>query len=329
MANMRKENIARGNEVIANSPELQALMQEYHQARQTGSGFTGGYGPANRAANSVEMRLLKALREAGVDTHDLSLDARTGDLEEKGWLSRNGALAAGLALAPVGGAFALPALLGGGGAAAAGGGSAAASGAGATGAGAAGTGMTVAGGTGAGKGVMDFLKSDTGAGLLQSGLAMGAGMMTPDPVQNFEFSSLDGEKGRLLSPENSHYNAMRATLGAALGIGRQSAGGVNMKSSMPGKLPSINIPGLGFDLGGVGQDAGSFGNSYPGLDFSVPGNPNGDIISMLEGLLKPQVPKDLVPSPSKPPMAPGAPAGIPQDPMKPAVQPRARMRGPR
>lgn len=316
MANMRKENIASGKQAIAGNPQIQALIDQYVQSRKQ-----GGHPVSKQAqeGHRIHAQLIKALQEMGIDTHDLRFDSKTGELEEKGWLDRNGALAAGLALAPVGGAFALPALMGGG-AAAAGGGSTAAAGSGA-----AGTGATVAGAGGAGKGIMDFLKSDTGAGLLQSGLAMGAGAMTPDPVQPFEFSGLEGETGRLLTPENSHYNAMRATLGAALGIGRQSAGGVNMKSSMPGKLPSINIPGLGFDLGGVGQDAGSFANSYPGLDFSVPGNPNGDIISMLEGLLKPQVPKSLVPSPSKP----AVPAGIPQDPMKPAVQPKARMRGPR
>lgn len=321
MANMRKENIASGKQAIAGNPQIQALIDQYVQSRKQ-----GGHPVSKQAqeGHGIHAQLIKALQEMGIDTHDLRFDSKTGELEEKGWLDRNGGLAAALALAPVGGAFALPALMGGGAAA---GTVPAASSFSATPLAAGGTaaGTTAAGAGGAGKGIMDFLKSDTGGGLLQSGLAMGAGAMTPDPVQPFEFSGLEGETGRLLTPENSHYNAMRATLGAALGIGRQSAGGVNMKSSMPGKLPTINIPGLGFDLGGVGQDAGSFANSYPGLDFSVPGNPNGDIISMLEGLLKPQVPKSLVPSPSKP----AVPAGIPQDPMKPAVQPKARMRGPR
>ena len=141
-------------------------------------------------------------------------------------------------------------------------------------------------------GLGKFANSSVGQLLTKFGLDSVGGALTPEdgPAR---FADLKGEKGRLLKPENAAYNHIRTLLATQLGLGRQAEAGVSLKSPMPGRTSQIDIPGLPFSLGGVGQEASQFGSSLPGLNTSVGGQ--NQLSGLLEGLLRPPPPQDLVP----------------------------------
>ena len=136
-----------------------------------------------------------------------------------------------------------------------------------------------------------FMNSPLGLLLAKAGLDFGAGALSDPGYQPFQFSELEGEKGRLLKPENAAYNSMRSILGLGMGVGRK----LNQPQSfqMPGGVPSVKVPGMPFDFGGM-QGGGSI--NIPGMDFSI--NGEDQLSGYFEKLLKPAVPDDILGQPA-------------------------------
>lgn len=153
-----------------------------------------------------------------------------------------------------------------------------------------------------GGGMGSFLNSGLGQTLVSSGLGALTNALTPEPqqpVQPFQFSEVEGERGRLVSPENNLYNLTRTLMGLQLGLSRALEEGYTAPP-MPGKLSSVNVPGLPFQLGGVGQDSNAFPTkTTPGLNFSTPDERN-HLTGLLEDLLRPQVAPEVAPVPARP-----------------------------
>ena len=172
-----------------------------------------------------------------------------------------------------------------GGGAALGGGAAAAGGVGGVGAG--GTAAASGGGLGG------FLNSPVGQLLVGSGLGALGGLLTPDDENTpFKFSEVEGEKGRLVSPENSLYNLTRSLMGLQLGLSRALETGYSPQTPLPGRTSTINVPGLPFSLGGVGQNLPPI--QGPRLNATT-GDGRNHMSGFLEDLLRPPTPPDLTP----------------------------------
>jgi len=164
-------------------------------------------------------------------------------------------------------------------------------------------GATTAGASG---GLKEFFNSKLGLGLVGGGLDFLGNALSDDPVQPFEFDSLEGERGRLLKPGNAAYLNSRNNLTQLLALMRAAENPAEQPNVVPGPLPSFNVPGLGFDVGGFGQPADALKSNRQTFNFDLPNNQSGT--QFLEDLLAPPPPPDLVPPRQPPTTTPGATA---------------------